>query len=207
LLRALYELGDAQEVYEHATATTEAFLTTDKQIETSQVATSIAIAASRGDAALWTKLKERLDQEKNPSIRRALIRALGSFRQPAEIKSSLALFLEEEPLQAQDFWSIVGPTMRRDEVFAISWSWFKEHYEAIVQKLGTKSKARLPRVGGGFCSPEGRQSVASFFSTPEKAPAGTERNLANTLESIDRCVRFRSFVTGDLREFLRSQSP
>ena len=100
-------------------------------------------------------------------------------------------------------WTLISPTFDRDETYRVTWDWFTTNFDQIVEKVGHKAIPRLPGVGGGFCDEEGKKAVAAFFADPKRQKPGTERNLANTLESIDQCVRRRKYLATGLESFLK----
>jgi hypothetical protein len=68
--------------------------------------------------------------------------------------------------------------------------------------MGDSFLIHAPRFGSQFCSVESRQSLVEFFDDDTHRTDGTERNLALTLESIDRCIRLRKTFSENLMRYL-----
>ncbi len=185
-----------------ATATTERFSKQMDSVPVETVRLALPLAAWNAEASLWLSYKLIVDSAPTPAIRVAAINGLGSFREPQLLKRSLDMFFTTS-IRSQDMWSLIGPSFERDETFAITWAWFKENFEQIVEKIGNKSVPRLPSVGSGFCTPEGRKEVADFFAEPGRQKPGQDQNLANTLEGIDQCMRRRAYLAGGLDSILK----
>lgn len=201
LLQASADLAEDPRAIKTAKKTTTAFLEDMKSVRSDMAGASLPITAWDGDASLWLSYKLAVGNAPTPAARGTAISGLGSFRNPELLDKSLALFLDDT-LRAQDMWTLIGPSFSTDETFAVTWQWFTENYEAIVEKIGHKAIPRLPRIGRGFCSEEGKQKVEAFFAEPERRRPGIERNLANTVESIDQCIRRRAYYVKGLDAFL-----
>jgi aminopeptidase N/puromycin-sensitive aminopeptidase len=87
-----------------------------------------------------------------------------------------------------------------------AWQWLTEHYDQLVQKLGTKTALGLPRMAGSFCSQEQLAEVKEFFAEHKGVPEGTERNLNLALEDIERCVRQREAIREPLKAYLKESA-
>ena len=186
LLDVLGDAGKDVYVMSNAKALVPAFLEDPDAITPYRARWAMPLAASEGDALLWEALVAALPKADKPSSRGAVVRALGSFREPALVEQSLDLFLDDR-IRSNEMWRILGPATDDEEIFAnVTWPWFTKNYDAIVEKIGDKSAPRLPYIGGGFCSEEGKKTVEAFFA--DRMLPGMERNLANTLEGIDRCM-------------------
>lgn len=159
----------------------------------------LSSAASHGDAALWHALVEALAQGPSPGLRSAIVRALGSFREPALLESSLDLLIDGT-LRSQDHRTLLASV--DDETRPIAWEWLRLRYDALVDKIGPMSVPRLPGLASGFCSEERSAEVRAFFTNAKRAPPGTARNLGLAVESIERCVRLRAAIREPLREWL-----
>lgn len=180
----------------------QAFLKDMTKVAPDIAGVALRIAAEQGEADLWLSYKMALAQAPTPAARNALISGLGAFKSPDLLPRSLALMLDGT-MRSQDFWSLVGPAMRDETTFAIVWNWFTQNYDAIVEILGNKAKRGLPGIGGGFCSAEGKAEVEAFFADPNRRADGIERNLSNTLEGIDQCIRYRAYVAPGLDNLLK----
>ena len=201
LVSAAAFLADDDRARKAAQEATKQFLENAKSVRSDMVKTALPISAWSGDASLWLSYQMSLSSPPTPAARVAVISGLGSFADKELLQKSLSLFLDGT-LLAQDMWTLIGPTFDREETFLVTWDWFTKNFDAIVEKVGHKAIPRLPGVGGGFCDENGKKSVSEFFADPKRQRPGTERNLANTLESIDQCIRRRKYLEAGLASFL-----
>ena len=201
-------LGDeGQSVYVMSTAKSvvPAFLADPDDVEPYRAGWAIPLAATQGDAMMWQALVDALPRADKPSSRAVVVQALGNFRDPALLQKSLDLFMDER-IRSSEFGSIFYPSFYEAALYEeVTWPWFTRNYEAIVAKLGEKSAPRLPGAGGGFCSAQGREKVQLFFASMGKLPEGSDRNLANTLEGIDRCAIEVAYITPSVVSILKGE--
>jgi alanyl aminopeptidase len=201
LISVMVHQGDDPKVKAHVRKQAEAFLKGDPKIPVEVGRSALSLAALDGDEALWNKLKDAFPKAQTPAMRGALLGGLGNFSDPKLVERSLGLLLDGT-LRSQDFWAIVGPPMRNEELHALVWTWGTSRYDELVKFLGPKSAPGLPNLSSGFCSAEGRAKTEQFFSDPKRAPEGTQRNLALALERIDYCVRMQTTHAPTLKTFL-----
>jgi alanyl aminopeptidase len=202
LLWALALVAADERVLDHAGRVTDRFLKNMSSVDSDAAAVALMTTAWSGDGDLWGRYREAFRRAPNPAAREALIAGLGSFRDPGLLRRSLELGLDGT-VRSQDFYSLIWPSRGDPAARRVSWEWFEKNYERIVRMLGSKRVPGLPRVGSGFCEPEGRRRVEAFFSDPAHVQEGTARNLANTLEKIDRCIRHRAYLRDALVRYLR----
>jgi alanyl aminopeptidase len=204
IMRAAADLAGDKALRDEATDITKAYLKSPEDVPVPQAELALSIAAWSGDEALWTQLRDAIDQAPTPSARVATIRALGSFRDPKLAKKSLELLLTDT-VRSQDVWTLLGPTLHKPQTREVAWNWLQENWASVVDKVGEKSAASFPWVGSSFCSEERKAEVEAFFGQEEHQVPGMERNLNQALESIERCVRYRAYARGDAHEFLKSR--
>lgn len=161
---------------------------------------AISVAAKDGDAALWEKMKTGVLEAKTPIVRSIYLRGLGGFKNPELAKKSYELLLDGT-LRGQDYWSVIGGSFGDDERHAVLWEWVTTNYDRIIDNLGDKRAHSIPWAATGFCSEEGVAKTKEFFANPERTPPGTERNLAQAIESIERCSRMKTTMAPGVEKF------
>ena len=162
----------------------------------------LQVAASRGDRDLFDRLHAAAKKEKDRRDIERIVRALGSFRDPALAKEALALFLSKE-FDAREAYGILFAATRVEDNQALVWDFLKTNYDAIVARLPREITGFLPYLGANFCDAGRRAEVAAFFEErASKLPGGT-RSLAQALETIDLCIASRSAQEPGVREFLK----
>lgn len=202
LIKQSVRLADDKKTRENAVRIAADFLSDMTKVPTDIAGVALRIAAEDGSADLWLSYKMALAQAPTPAARNVLISGLGAFKDPELLKKSLALMLDGT-MRSQDFWSLIGPTFRDPATFDVTWAWFTANYDQLVKRLGNKARRGLVSVGEGFCTPEGRKTVETFFSEPAHQAKGSDRNLANTLEHIDRCIAYRAYIQPGLEKNLK----
>jgi len=96
-------------------------------------------------------------------------------------------------LRAQDFRTVRAQIPGRPEVAGAVWNWLTTHFEALVDKLGTKSAPTLPYLAHGFCSAERAGEVERWFGArSETIPSGLARNLTLVVDGIRACAVSRA---------------
>ena len=186
-----------------AAAIGQRFVTDPDSVSATDADLYLSIASRNGDAKLWQGLLDTLPRATTPGIRSAIVRGLGSFRDPALLESSLDLLLDGT-LRSQDYRTLLGGV--EDESRHVAWEWLQLRYDELLRMLGPMSAPRVPNLTAGFCSEERAAEVEAFFEAAAQAPVGTERNVNLALESIARCVRLRAAIREPLRAWLGAQS-
>lgn len=203
VIRAAADLAGDESLQKKARAVAKEYLEDPTSVSIPQAKLALSIAAWEGDKGLWDALRAAIAKAPTPSARVATIRALGSFRKPEIVAASLDLLLTDT-VRSQDTWSLLGPTLGEPTTRKVAWSWLQKNYQPLVDKVGAKSATSLPWVGSSFCSKARKEEVAAFFNDDDRKVEGMERNLGQALESIERCVRYRAYMSEDARDFLEA---
>lgn len=202
IVSALVHLGQDASLEAQAREVARRFLADPASVPQAQVSRALPIAAAKGDAVLWTALRDALTAEPAPIIRAAVVQALASFDDPALYAKTLGLLLDGT-LRAQDFRSVLRGADRHTR--AAAWTWMTTNYAAIVERIGQSVATRLPFVAAGACTVAERDAAAAFFADPAHAPEGTAKNLGVVLEGISACVRLRAATQAPLRAWLTAR--
>ena len=162
---------------------------------------ALPIAAWQGGTALRETLIEALRHAPTPAHRAAALTALGGFGDPAVAEGAWQLFFTDA-LRAQDFFGLMRGATRRELTQAAMWAWIDRHYDAIAEKIGDEAAAHLPMLTAGFADSAGRAAAEAFFDAPARRKPGTERNLCQALEDVERRIRLRDRLAGPLARWL-----
>ncbi len=206
VITAAADLAQDAALQKKALDVTHKYLDDPTSVPLAQVKMALPIAAWHGDKVLWKAMKAAIAKAPTPAARVATIHALGSFRNPKLAVASAGLLLTDA-VRSQDAWTLVGPTLHKPETRAATWDWLRKNYDAILGKVGKKSASGFPWMGSSFCSEKRKDEVQTFFGDQSHQVPGMKRNLSQAVESIERCVRYKAYVSKDARAFLASKSP
>jgi alanyl aminopeptidase len=162
----------------------------------------LAVAARRGDRALFDAFVAAAKKAPNRRDRTRLYRALGYFEDKALLREAFALSLDPaldyRETDAAFYGALNGETGR-----AALWDFVKANFDAIIARMPRETIGGIPYVAEGFCGNERAREVKAFFEGRiEKLPGGP-RSLAQALESIELCTAARAAQEPGVVEFLK----
>jgi alanyl aminopeptidase len=132
---------------------------------------------------------------------------MGAFRDPAIAESALSLVLSKE-FDPRESWRIMQQASREPQTRDLAYQFVKGNFDRLVEQLPRDFGAFLPSVGQGYCDPEHRVDVETFFKDRSTRFAGGPRILANVLEGIDLCVALKRVQERSVEAFFRqSEAP
>jgi alanyl aminopeptidase len=147
-----------------------------RDADASVVDAYIAAARKADDGATRTDIYTALGHVRDAALRqRVFEHALMEARDPRE-SQDLFQSAGEEPASA-------------DALLAFA----RERYAAFNARLPEDAVARMPRWQTRLCTASGRDALQALYA-PSKA-RGIQRNLAQTMETVEICVRNRSAQT------------
>jgi alanyl aminopeptidase len=206
LVGTVSRLGRDPELIAEARRLADEWLKDRKAVPPEVAAEVLEVAAQNGDQAFFDRLLAAAKATADQRDKMRLMRALGSFHDPAIAREALNLTLSRDFDPRLSMWLLFAPLgypATRDMPF----EFVKENFDAIVKWLprGMESDAGayLPQVGSAFCDEQHRQALADFFEPRIKQFTGGPRILANTLERIAICTAQRERNSPGVAEFLR----
>ena len=166
----------------------------------------LMVAAEFGDRSLWESMHQQALAEKDPGIRQHILRALGSFREPALAEASLRLLLTREFDPRTGFFSLLlGPT-RFSETRDLPFQFVRANLDSLLaglpREVGGDYASGLAFTGNTFCDAVHRDQMEEFFSVRVRDYVGGERILRNVLETIDLCIARKKAVEPGIAEVL-----
>jgi alanyl aminopeptidase len=163
-------------------------------VEPDMVDTVLALAARRGDRALFDRMLAEAKAEKDAERREQILSAMGRFRDPAIATVALDLGISGAFDVREAFGLMLGPLTGR-ETREVAWRWTQAHIDPLVAAVPVLARGYIPWVAAGFCDAEHRAQAEAFFRPRVRAWPGGAHNLAMALESIDTCIA----TTGRMR--------
>ena len=172
-----------------------------KAIDRDMLGPILRTAARHGDRTLFDRLHAQAKKETDEDIQGTVLFAMGSFTDPAIIKTALPIILTDEFDPRQSLRILFGAAS--PETRDLAYDFVKQNWDALIAKLPTDSGAFLPFVAGDYCDAEHRADIEAFFKDRSTKYAGGPRNLQQVLEGVDLCIANKKANEASVAEFLR----
>ncbi len=190
LLSAMATCGGDRELAAPVQGMTDKWLTDHKSIDPNMVNAVLATAAFYGDTALFNRFLDELKKTQDRQVRRQLLEAMSSFRDPAAIELGFkAVVNGDVPFIEGAGLLFGGQGEAATRMLALEF--LKAHFDEVVAKMPTGGGfdfgSVLPQVGGSFCDDKSKAELKDFFEPRVGKFVGAKRTLNQTLESIDLC--------------------
>jgi cytosol alanyl aminopeptidase len=163
----------------------------------------VLIAAARhGDRALFDRMRTQAKKETDEEVRGTLLNALGSFHDPAILKTALAIVLTDE-FDNRESVGILFSARHFPETRDLGYDFVKQNWDTLIAKLPTDWGAFLPFVASHYCDNQHRTDAEAFFKDRATKYTGGPRNLAQLLETVSLCVANKDANEASVTEFLK----
>lgn len=152
--------------------------------------TALAVAAHDGGATAIERLMAALPATTDPARRSAILAGLAGAGagEAARVRD----FALGEAVRVGEMGRLLGVDRESRRGRDASWDWFLAHHEAVLARTGTFGVGYLPRtVGGGGCSAAEAERLEAWFGPRTAEIPGSDRGLAQTVESIRLCAALR----------------
>jgi len=165
-----------------------AWLTDRKGIDPSMVDAVLAVAAHRGDRALFDRLVAGVKEARDRNERVRLVRALGRFDDPEISRAALDL-IPTGAVDIRDAREMVLTILRGRRTREMGYAWFKEHFDRLAPNMrDDEVTGSIAEVVSGLCERDKREDAAAFFGPRAVRHDGAELALTNALERVDLCI-------------------
>jgi len=201
-----YTLGRAAGdpgVFREATRVANAALADPKSVDPALTGAALNLAAMRGDATLYDKIRARMKKATSPEEYRIYIRTLAAFSDPKLLQRTLTLALSPE-IRGQDSPRLISAVMQNPEGRHLAWNFVETHWDEIETTAGGFNSSSIVEATGSFCDSGLRDDVKQFFST-HKAPS-SDRALRQSIERMNNCVAMREQSAEHLNSWLSRES-
>jgi alanyl aminopeptidase len=203
LFGVLANHAESPEFVAHAKELANAWLENRSSVD-SDLATTVLIAAARhGGKALFDRLHAQANKETDETFQSILLRAMGSFPDPAITKAALALVLSDEFDNRQSVGIMFGAGGSR-EGRDVAYDFVKQNWDALIAKLPNDFVGSLPFIAGGYCDAQHRADAEAFFKDRVTKTMGGPRNLEQVLEGISVCIVNKEANQPSVVEFLKN---
>jgi alanyl aminopeptidase len=165
------------------------------------VPVALEAAARDGDAALHQRLLAALAASEDLRERRWILGALGAFRDPSLLRRSLALLLDPQ-VDPRESLFVLRVALEDRVNREPTWSFLTESFDALAARLPEQLAMLLAYSPAAFCDPARRAEAEAFFRPRVERFPGSDRLLAQSLETIDQCVAVKEAQSESVAEFL-----
>jgi aminopeptidase N len=195
-------LGDDAVLGRQARELALAWLANRKAVDADMVETVLAVAAHRGDRALFDKLVAAVRTTGDRTDRAAIIGALGAFDDPEIARSALDLVVAGA-IDVRDARTLFQGLLARRTTHDLAAGWVRDHFDELATRMRADELARLLEgVVGSICDAEQKRDAATFFGPRAARRAGAAKDLEDGLERAGACIDLRQRSAADVRAFL-----
>jgi cytosol alanyl aminopeptidase len=180
-----------------------AWLDDHKAVDPDMLNVVLIGAAKHGDRALFDRMRAQAKKETTEDVRRTLLAALGSFRDPAILKIAMPIVLTDE-FDNRESIRILFAARNYPGSRDLAYEFVKQNWDALIAKLPTDYGAFLPFVADQYCDNQHRADAEAFFTGRATKYAGGPRNLAQTLEVVSLCAANKDANEASVIEFLKN---
>ena len=149
-------------------------------------AIALDAAMRMGDTTVFDALVARFAGSEDAQVRRRMLGALASTRDPALLGRALDLSLDPR-LRQNERLTIVATLLGTLETRDVAWTWLTAHFDALVPMLPDRYAGFMPRIYK-VCDATRADAVRAFFTPRVDKLTGGPRNLALALETAEQCV-------------------
>jgi alanyl aminopeptidase len=203
LFGVLANRAENPEFIAHGKELASTWLDNHRAVDPDLAATVLVAAARHGDREFFDKLHAQARKETDENFQLTLLRAMGSFRDPAITKTALSILLSDEFDNRQSIgilFAASGSPEGRD----LAYDFVKQNWDALIVKLPNDFVGFLPFVAEGYCDAQHRTDVDAFFKDRATKIMGGPRNLEQVLEGISVCVANKEANQPSVVEFLKN---
>jgi hypothetical protein len=166
----------------------------------------LSAAARPGDRAFFDRLLEELQKTRDLRQRRAIIDALGSFRNPELVDAAHQLVIHSD-IDGRESQRLLFAGNDDPATEDMAFQFVKANYAELIKRLpsggGSEAGARLPGVIAG-CDARAEDEL-KFFEDRSKEFAGGPRTFQQVKERVKLCEARKSAMGEDVAEFFGKQ--
>ncbi len=198
--------GGDQQLSKEARDLTDKWFEDHKAITPDLTNAVLGTAAYYGDKTLFDKFSSELKKATDRQERQRIIRAMGSFRDPAAVEAGMQAVLKGDiPFIEGVYLLFAGQESAATRKMAFNF--MKAHFDEIAAKRptggGFDAGAQFPYVGASFCDKQSEEELKSFFEPRVDKFVGAPRILAQVLEGIDSCIATKAAQEPGVVAFLK----
>ncbi len=200
----LLAMGEAQDpdALARANELVARYMADPRSVDPTLADAAFEVAARSGSPRLYDDWLGRLDRAATPEEHDRFLFPLASFRDPALVKRSIALWFSPK-MRGQDLALFVSRMIENPASRDAAWKALRERWPEMQQKVISFGGRGAVTALGAYCEPAARGEIATFFAT-HSAP-GAERAVKQSLETIDHCVELKTAQAESLDHWLSAR--
>lgn len=202
LLRWLAMRGRDEQVRAFAEREAQRYLADSSAVDPGLVDDVLAIAVSRGDAALFEEMQRRAQAATVPALRRRYLSTLGAFQDPVLERRALDYLLDDAVRPTEGFQIMSGWQGKDEAAGHRLREWMYEHYTPFSQKVPPPALRFAPMMLGGGCTKEAFERMQAFLSDPQRFVSGMDQTMAQTRDMVFDCLGLREREGEAVRRYL-----
>ncbi|GMG87818.1 M1 family metallopeptidase [Biformimicrobium ophioploci] len=148
---------------------------------------ALTVALQDLDAGFLGHLLKVRKEMDNPLFENASANALGTVRNPEQLKQLQALILGEE-LGSREAFGLIQHALEEPALRDRHWAWVQDNFEAISKKVPGQWRRRMPNFALSFCDKDKLKELQDLFGEYGKLAPGHERALSQAEERIQLCM-------------------
>jgi alanyl aminopeptidase len=204
VLTALGDLGQDGPTLAEADRRARAWLDAPAKGNADLARIALPLAAKRGDAALFDRLRGVVAHPPTPETRVLALYALGGFDDPALIERTLGLVLDRT-VKGQDLrylfpWIGLRPA-GRDLVTA----WIERHFDELARLFPAFILGRVVRAVPALCDATRVRAAEAFLQPRAAKLEGVEKDLRQSVEEGLRCAALADAQRDEASRWLRAR--
>ncbi|MGH8369706.1 MAG: M1 family metallopeptidase, partial [Gammaproteobacteria bacterium] len=165
------------------------------------VSVALDTAVRDKGAPVFDAAYENFKNAPNPFVRNTMLGAMTSTTDPALVKRLRDMVFEPGALRQNEIASVLFSQFGRPETRDSAWQWFQDNYDQITKVLPEGLVSRMPALAGVFCSDAKAEEVKAFFKDKMAGHPGSERVLAQAMESAHLCATRRAAQSPSAAKF------
>jgi alanyl aminopeptidase len=184
------------------------WLASRKGVDADMLSSVLSAAAYHGDRGLFDSLLRELKKTQDLRQRGAIIRALGSFRDPKLVAAALDLVIHSD-IDTRETTELLYSGINDPATERMPFEFVKANYDEILKRApsggGSDFGAVLPYSAGAFCDAASEKEYIDFFGERAKKFTGGPRVYEQTLEGIRLCEAEKAAQAGDIAAYFGKQ--
>lgn len=175
-------------------------------MERDTLAAILAVALLDVDEATYRRFEEAVDTVEDHNQRFALLFALAETAKLHQLEKHWQKFLEHG-YDWRAAWFFLRIPLGRPDTQDATFEFLTQNFDQLAKPLPEQWRAALIASFGVLCDDARYRDVKNFLATKAGAIENGERTMAQTLDTIERCVTARGAQQPQIESFLRTWKP